>query len=105
MSTVPEAPVRVRAARPGLIDAKVLLVAAALTSPVAVRVSQGMLSLTDALIRYLLVVVACAAAGALVRTLMPEPARPVPPEPAPQAQESAGQDTSPAGGEQHPAER
>lgn len=85
-AATPRTPARVRAHRPSIIDAKVLVIAAIVASPVGFRVSQGLLSVTDALIRYLLVVIACAAVGVLIRSLMPEPVRA---EPAPSEADTA----------------
>lgn len=56
---------------PGLVDARVLIVALVVCTPAVYRMSEGMLSLTDVLTRYLLVAVGCVAVSALVRFVWP----------------------------------
>lgn len=78
-ATAPSAP------RPGLIGLPVLLVAALVASPAAYRASQGLLTVDQAIVRFLLVAVACVAASLLVRGVWPLVAGPIPtkgPDPA-----------------------
>lgn len=67
---------------PALIDLRVLLVAALVASPAAYRASQGLLTVDQALTRFLLVVLACTAVSTLVRAVWPMVAGPAP-EPVP----------------------
>lgn len=60
-----------RLPRAGLVDARLLVVALAVSSPAIYRLAQGMVSVTDVLTRYLLVAVGCVATGALVRWAWP----------------------------------
>ncbi|WP_370288748.1 hypothetical protein [Nocardioides sp.] len=62
---------------PGIIDGKVLLIAALVCSPAIYRASQGLLSVDEVLQRYLFVALACAATAMLVRALWPLLAGPV----------------------------
>lgn len=67
---------------PALIDLRVLFVAALVASPAAYRASQGLLTIDQALTRFLLVALACTAVSTLVRAVWPMVAGPAP-EPAP----------------------
>lgn len=60
-----------RPPQPSFIDARVLLVALVVASPAAVRVSQGLLSLDEMLVRYLMIAAGCAVVGTLVRWSWP----------------------------------
>lgn len=66
---------------PALIDVRVILVAAVMASPAAYRASQGLLTLDQALTRFGLVLLACAAVTGVLRALWPVPAEPVAAEP------------------------
>lgn len=61
---------------PALIDLRVLAVAALVASPAAYRASQGLLTIDQALTRFLLVALACTAVSMLLRTLWPVVAGP-----------------------------
>lgn len=54
-----------------MIDARVLLVAALVASPAAYRTTQGLLSVSEAMNRYLLVALGCILVSALVRAFWP----------------------------------
>lgn len=56
---------------PALIDLRVLFVAAVVASPAAYRASQGLLTIDQALTRFLLVALACAGVSMLVQSLWP----------------------------------
>ncbi len=56
---------------PALIDLRVLLAAAVMASPAAYLASQGLLSVDQALTRFVVVLVACTAVTALLRALWP----------------------------------
>lgn len=60
-----------RLPRRGLVDARLLVVALAVSSPAIYRLTQGMVSMTEVLTRYLLVAAGCVATGALVRWVWP----------------------------------
>lgn len=61
---------------PALIDLRVLFVAALVASPAAYRASQGLLTIDQALTRFLLVALACTAVSMLMRALWPMVAGP-----------------------------
>ncbi|WP_182379520.1 hypothetical protein [Nocardioides sp. WS12] len=67
---------------PALIDLRVLFVAALVASPAAYRASQGLLTIDQALTRFLLVALACTAVSMLLRAVWPVVAGPTP-EPVP----------------------
>lgn len=69
---------------PGIVDGKVLVIAAIVCSPAIYRASQGLLSVDEVLQRYLFVSLACTATAMLVRALWPLLAGPVAP-PTPRA--------------------
>lgn len=75
MSTVSERPLsdatRVRVPGPGMVDWRILAIALVVASPALWRLSQGMLSVTDVLVRYLMVAVGCVVVAALVRVVWP----------------------------------
>ena len=54
-----------------MIDARVLVAAALVASPAAWRASQGLLSVSEAMTRYLLVAAGCVLLSMLVRSLWP----------------------------------
>ncbi|MEV5001614.1 hypothetical protein [Nocardioides sp. LML1-1-1.1] len=56
---------------PALIDVRVILVAAVVASPAAYRAAQGLLTLDQALTRFGLVLLACAAVTGVLRALWP----------------------------------
>lgn len=62
---------RVPSHTPALIDLRVLLIASVVASPAAWRAQQGLLSVDQAMTRYLLVVLACTATAVLVRAVWP----------------------------------
>ncbi|GAA4810546.1 hypothetical protein ACFQ0K_15295 [Nocardioides caeni] len=61
-----------------IIDVKVLVVAALVASPAAWRASQGLLSVDEAITRFLLVMLACMVTATLVRAVWPILAGPMP---------------------------
>lgn len=60
-----------RLPRTGLIDARLLVIALAVSSPAIFRLTQGMVSVTEVLTRYLVVAVGCVGTGAVVRWVWP----------------------------------
>lgn len=60
-----------RPPQPAFVDGRVLFVALVVASPAAVRVSQGLLSLDEMLVRYLVIAAGCAVVGTLVRWCWP----------------------------------
>ncbi len=56
---------------PGVLDLRVILVAAVVASPAVLRAAQGLLTVNEALIRVAMVVVGCLAVAAVVRSLWP----------------------------------
>jgi hypothetical protein len=54
-----------------VIDARVLVVAALVASPAAYRTAQGLLSVSEAMTRYLLVALGCVVVSVVVRALWP----------------------------------
>lgn len=77
---------------PSIVDAKVLVIAALVASPAAYRASQGLLSVDEALTRFFLVAVACAATAMVVRSLWTLLAGPIAP---PATQQPADDDQAP----------
>jgi hypothetical protein len=67
-----------RGGRPGLVNGWVLVVAALVASPVWHLLSEGLLSVEEAMTRYLLVALATVAAWAGVRRLWPVAGEPSP---------------------------
>ena len=63
---------------PALIDLRVLFVAALVASPAAYRFSQGLLTVDQALTRFLMVALACTVVSTLLRAVWPMVAGPVP---------------------------
>lgn len=61
---------------PALVDGRVLVVAALVASPAAYRATQGLLSLTEAMTRYLLIALGCVLVSVVVRALWPVVAGP-----------------------------
>lgn len=64
-----------------IIDVKILVIAALVASPAAYRASQGLLTVDQAITRFLLVTVACMATAMVVRAVWPILAGPVPEKP------------------------
>ncbi|WP_435768389.1 hypothetical protein [Nocardioides sp. SYSU DS0651] len=56
---------------PALVDVRVLLVAALVASPAAYRTAQGLLSVSEAMTRYLLVALGCVVVSVVIRALWP----------------------------------
>lgn len=80
---------------PGIIDGKVLVIAALVASPAAYQASQGLLSVDQVLERYLLVALACAATAAVVRALWSVLAGPIAPPTPPSADREGPDDVPP----------
>jgi hypothetical protein len=60
-----------RAYRSPVVDARLLLLAAALAAPAAYRASEGLIPFDDAVDRFLLIAAGCFAVSALLRTVWP----------------------------------
>jgi hypothetical protein len=56
---------------PALVDARLLVVAALVASPAAYRSAQGLLSVSEAMTRYLLIALGCVIVSVVVRLLWP----------------------------------
>lgn len=64
---------------PGLVNVPVLVLSAVLASPAGLLLAQGLLTVTDVLIRYLLITLGCTALWGVVRAgLISVTARPLP---------------------------
>lgn len=74
---------------PALIDVRVLAVAALLVTPAAWQAGQGLLSVDQVLIRYLMVAIGCTVATAVGRSIWPIIAGESHPEPEPDRAEPA----------------
>lgn len=86
---------RVRAPRPGLVHGWMLVTAGLLASPALWLLGEGLVTTTDALMRYLIVLAACVAVSLGVRAVWPvlsgEPAKNEPPGPTHEESDRADQ--------------
>lgn len=67
----PPGPAAPHGTSPGLVDGRMLLVALIVCLPAGYRLTEGLVSLTDVLTRYLVVAIGCVLLAAVVRVLWP----------------------------------